>query len=58
MGRGDTGNATSTYVRATLTEVATALAMLTGEPHPLSQPEGGDHGLLAEPPAAHDERST
>ena len=42
-GGGDTGTATSTYVRATLTEVATALAALTGEPHPLAQPEGGKH---------------
>ena len=40
-GAGDTGSATSTYVRATLTEVAAALAALTGEPHPLAQPEGG-----------------
>jgi len=39
-GAGDTGSATSTYVRATLTEVATALAKLTGEPHPLAEPEG------------------
>ena len=31
------GSATSTYVRATLTEVATALAALTGEPHPLAE---------------------
>ena len=38
---GDTGRATSTYVRATLTEVATALAALTGEPHPLAEPDGG-----------------
>jgi len=43
-GGGDTGTATSTYVRATLTEVATALAALTGEPHPLAEPEGGQHG--------------
>src|SRR5260370_40112417 len=43
-GTGDTGSATSTYVRATLTEVATALAALTGEPHPLTEPEGGQHG--------------
>ena len=42
-GAGDTGSATSTYVRATLTEVATALAALTGEPHPLAEPEGGQH---------------
>jgi integrase/recombinase XerC len=40
-GAGDTGSATSTYVRATLTEVAAALAALTGEPHPLAEPEGG-----------------
>jgi integrase/recombinase XerC len=46
-GAGDTGSATSTYVRATLTEVATALAALTGEPHPLAEPEGGQHGSAA-----------
>jgi site-specific recombinase XerD len=40
-GVGETGTATTTYVRATLTEVATALAALTGEPHPLAQPEEG-----------------
>jgi integrase/recombinase XerC len=40
-GAGDTGSATSTYVRATLAEVATALAALTGEPHPLAEPDGG-----------------
>ena len=39
-GGGDTGTATSTYVRATLTEVATALAALTGESHPLATAEG------------------
>jgi integrase/recombinase XerC len=39
-GAGDTGGATSTYVRATLAEVAAALAALTGEPHPLAEPEG------------------
>jgi integrase len=44
-GAGDTGTATMTYVRATLTEVATALAALTGEPHPLAQPEEGHHDL-------------
>jgi integrase/recombinase XerC len=38
-GTGDTGSATSTYVRATLAEVAAALAALTGEPHPLAEPE-------------------
>ena len=41
-GAGDTGGgATSTYVRATLAEVAAALAALTGEPHPLAEPERG-----------------
>ncbi len=39
-GTGDTGSATSTYVRATITEVATALVALAGEPHPLAEPEG------------------
>lgn len=34
---------TSTYVRATLAEVATALSALTGEPHPLVGPEGGQY---------------
>jgi site-specific recombinase XerD len=38
-GSGDTG-ATSTYVRASLSEVAAALAALTGEPHPLATAEG------------------
>lgn len=36
---GETG-ATSTYVRASLPEVAAALAGLTDEPHPLATPEG------------------
>ena len=36
-----TPDATSTYVRASVHEVATALAALTGEPHPLATPEGG-----------------
>jgi integrase len=40
-GRDDRVSVTTTYVRATLSEVATALAALTGEPHPLAQPEGG-----------------
>ena len=30
----------STYVRASLAEVAAALAALTGEPHPLATTEG------------------
>ena len=38
---GDTGT-TTTYIRANLDEVATALAALTGEPHPLAHaPQGG-----------------
>jgi hypothetical protein len=36
---GRDGSATATYVRASLTEVATALAALTGEPHPLAVDE-------------------
>jgi integrase/recombinase XerC len=42
-GHTDSGNdtgATSTYVRASLSEVAAALAALTGEPHPLTTTEG------------------
>ncbi len=37
-GHAESGNAgtTATYVRANLPEVATALAALTGEPHPLA----------------------
>jgi integrase/recombinase XerC len=38
-GGSDTG-ATSTYVRASISEVAAALADLTGEPHPLATTEG------------------
>jgi integrase/recombinase XerC len=37
---GGEAGATSTYVRASLSEVAAALAALTGEPHPLATPEG------------------
>ena len=39
----DTGSETramATYVRASLAEVAAALAALTGEPHPLATTEG------------------
>ena len=42
-GHTDTGSdtgATATYVRATIHEVATALAALTGELHPLAMQEG------------------
>ncbi len=38
--RGSDAGATTTYVRATPSEVATALAALTGEPHPLAMPGG------------------
>jgi len=37
---GSESGATSTYVRASLSEVAAALAALTGEPHPLATEEG------------------
>jgi len=37
---GSEGGATATYVRASLAEVAAALAALTGEPHPLATTEG------------------
>jgi site-specific recombinase XerD len=37
---GGEAGATSTYVRASLSEVAAALAVLTGEPHPLASSEG------------------
>jgi integrase/recombinase XerC len=40
-GRGESVSVTSTYVRATLAEVATALSALAGEPHPLALPGGG-----------------
>jgi integrase/recombinase XerC len=39
-GGGCDPGATSTYVRASLSEVAAALAALTGEPHPLATTEG------------------
>jgi integrase/recombinase XerC len=42
-GAKESGSATSTYVRATLAEVAAALSALTGEPHPLAGPEGGQY---------------
>jgi integrase/recombinase XerC len=38
----DKGGVTSTYVKATLSEIAAALSALTGEPHPLAEP-GGVH---------------
>ena len=37
---GSEAGATSTYVRASLPEVAAALAALTGEPHPPATAEG------------------
>ena len=40
IGSGSEAGATSTYVRASLAEVAAALAELTGEPHPLAATEG------------------
>ena len=44
-------SATGTYVRAGLPEVATALAVLTGEPHPLA-PEGAGAGADGSPKPA------
>lgn len=44
-GKNDAGT-TTTYVRASLEEVATALAALTGEPHPLATQTGERVGLL------------
>jgi hypothetical protein len=38
--RGSDAGATTTYVRATPSGVATALSALTGEPHPLAMPGG------------------
>jgi integrase len=35
---GSADNATSTYIKADITEIATALSALTGEPHPLTPP--------------------
>lgn len=37
---GGEGGATSTYVRASLAEIAASLAALTGESHPLATTEG------------------
>ena len=37
---GSEAGATATYVRASLAEVAAALAALTGEPHPLATTKG------------------
>jgi integrase/recombinase XerC len=37
---GSDGGATSTYVGASMSEVAAALAALTGEAHPLATTEG------------------
>ena len=39
-GSGSEAGATATYVRASLSEVAAALAALTDEPHPLATTEG------------------
>jgi integrase len=40
VARAYAGRATSTYVRATVSEVAAALSALTGESHPLAAAEG------------------
>jgi integrase/recombinase XerC len=43
---GENGSTILTYTKATIEEIAEALAALTGEPHPLAPeaPEGGWHG--------------
>ncbi|HEU5418648.1 MAG TPA: hypothetical protein VFV41_13245, partial [Streptosporangiaceae bacterium] len=51
-GKGESGSVTSTYVRATLAEVAAALSALAGEPHPLAGPEGAGMTALADFPVA------
>jgi site-specific recombinase XerD len=43
---GPTRNATDTYIRANLEEIATALAALTGEPHPLATTTGTQPGAV------------
>jgi integrase len=47
-GRNDIGT-TMTYVRAEIQEIATALAALTGEPHPLANPSTPTHDHLPIP---------
>ena len=47
-GRNDIGT-TMTYVRAEIQEIATALAALTGEPHPLADPGTATHDHLPVP---------
>jgi hypothetical protein len=46
-GSGSNAGTTTTYVRADVDEIATALTALTGEPHPLAPPvrtdEPGHH---------------
>lgn len=39
-GHTDAGSVTSTYVKASIHEVAAAVARITGEPHPLTMPDG------------------
>jgi len=50
-------SATGTYVRAGLPEVATALAVLTGEPHPLA-PEGASADDSPKPADEEDHRDS
>jgi len=47
-GRNDIGT-TMTYVRAEIQEIATALAALTGEPHPLADPSTATHERVPVP---------
>ena len=49
-----TGPATTTYIKASLEEVATALAAMTGQPHPLAQPP--QRNETTPPAATQDDR--
>jgi integrase len=43
-----TGSATTTYIKADLQAVATALAAMTGQPHPLADPAHWSHAQAVE----------
>lgn len=51
--RGRDGSATATYVKGTVQEVATALAALTGEPHPLARATLSQKGREQSPADGH-----
>jgi len=48
-----TGPATTTYIKADLHDVATALAAMTGQPHPLAYPPPARPADTADNPATH-----